>query len=77
MQGEKPGGGAFPKSRLQRHGWMWGIKRGDSCPPRCGGVVTHTEWISVDVEASLVPVHWAGFDCFVQVHIVGCHVLFC
>lgn len=43
---------------------MWGIKRGDNCPPRSGVVVTHTEWISVAIEASLVPVHWAEFDCF-------------
>lgn len=45
------------------HGWVWGIRRGDSCPPRSGVGVTNTEWISADVEASLGPVHWTGFGC--------------
>lgn len=47
-----------------RNGWVWNSKRGDNCTPRSGVGVTSTEWISVDVKASLGPVHWDGFDCF-------------
>lgn len=46
------------------HGWVWVIKRRDNCPPRSGIGVTNTEWIAVDAEASLGPMHLAGFDCF-------------
>lgn len=64
-RGEKSPGVPFQNPGFEgRHGWVWGIKSGDNCTLRSGVGVTHPEWISVDAEATLGPVHSAGSDCF-------------